>query len=64
MILHKQLLGNEYVNNFNSIILHVFRCNHDVHLLMGSSGITFYALKYSVKPQHDTNGIMEAGLAA
>ena len=64
VIFLKCQVGNEYVNNFNRTMLHLFKCNHDVRLLMGSAGITFYALKYSVKPPNDHERSLEAGLAA
>jgi len=34
-ILLESLLGHEYINSFNNIILQTFRCNHDIQIFLG-----------------------------
>lgn len=57
-------LGNEYINHYNETMLHVLRCNHDVRLLIGSADEIYYALKYALKYQHDTDELAATCLAA
>jgi len=64
MLTHRRFIGNEYVNNYNKSLLHILKCNHDVQFLVGTPGITFYALKYCTKPQQDTDGHLEAAVLA
>lgn len=49
----KRALGNEYINNFNDVVMTLFRTNQDVRFMIGSSEETFYAMKYATKPQKD-----------
>ena len=52
----KRLLGHEYINSFNDVILQTFRCNHDLQILIGGvemSDAMFYSTKYITKPQQE-----------
>ena len=57
-------VGNEYINNYNPVLLQLFRCNHDVRFLINSAEETYYALKYSMKDQHPIDNITAFTVAA
>lgn len=63
-ILCSKYVGNEYINQYNDILLQVFRSNHDLRLTVGAADEIYYALKYSVKYQNDTDNIATPSLAA
>ena len=55
-IILKRLLGHEYINSFNNVILQTFRCNHDIQILVGGiqmSEVIYYCTKYTTKDQQD-----------
>jgi hypothetical protein len=50
----KRLLGHEYVNGFNPVIMRSFKCNHDIQIMIGGSEMAermYYACKYTTKDQ-------------
>ena len=55
-IVLKRLLGHEYINSFNDVMLQTFRCNHDIQILIGGvemAEVMLYCTKYTTKPQHE-----------
>lgn len=50
---------NEYINNYNSVILRLFCSNHDIRFLIGdgTTDALYYALKYATKPQKQVDSL-------
>jgi hypothetical protein len=66
-IILKRLLGQEYINSFNDVILQTFRCNHDIQILIGGvqmSEVIYYCTKYTTKPQQDAYCSVALALAS
>jgi len=66
-IVIKRLLGHEYINSYNDVILQTFRCNHDIQILIGGvemSEVIFYCTKYTTKPQQEAYCSVALALAA
>ena len=66
-IVLKRLLGQEYINSFNDVILQTFRCNHDIQILVGGvqmSEVIYYCTKYTTKPQQDAYCSVALALAS
>jgi len=66
-IVIKRLLGHEYINSFNDVILQTFRCNHDIQILIGGvemSEVIYYCTKYTTKPQQEAYCSVALALAS
>ena len=63
----KRLLGHEYINSYNDVILLTFRCNHDLQILIGGvemSDAIFYSTKYVTKRQQEVYCTVALALAS
>jgi hypothetical protein len=63
----RRTLGHEFMNGFNYEIMATFKCNHDVHVLLGGSGVTdriHYCCKYVTKQQKQVDSQVAVAVAA
>ncbi|OWY93013.1 hypothetical protein PHMEG_00037739, partial [Phytophthora megakarya] len=62
----KRTLGHEYMNGFNYEIMAAFKCNHDIQVLLGGSGVTdriHYCCKYVTKLQKQLDSQVAVAVA-
>ena len=48
-VLHRRLVGSEYINNYNPTLLEILRSNPDARFLIKASEEIYYAIEYSMK---------------
>jgi hypothetical protein len=65
-VIHHRPIGSEYVNPYNPTILRLFRCNHDVRIVISSTSkdVVAYICKYVMKPQKEIENGPAYSLAA
>jgi hypothetical protein len=48
-------IGHEYINGFNDVLMSVFKCNHDIKVMIGGTEMAeriYYCCKYITKQQN------------
>jgi hypothetical protein len=54
-ILLERNIGHEYINGFNDVLMRVFKCNHDIKVMVGGTEMAeriYYCCKYITKQQN------------
>ncbi len=64
IILAERNIGGEFIKNFDPVLLHVVRSNHDVRFLPSSTHEIYYVFKYGVKNQNPVDSIATLTLSS
>jgi hypothetical protein len=59
-------VGNEYINEYLPIIATSFKCNHNIHFIIGGNGpdVKYYIMKYVIKNQKEFENLVALQLSA
>jgi hypothetical protein len=65
-ILLQRSIGSEYINGYNDILMNVFKCNHDIKVMIGGSEMSeriYYCCKYITKSQNSIESTAAISIA-
>lgn len=65
-ILLERYIGNEYINGYNDVMMNVYKCNHDIKVMIGGTEMSeriYYCCKYITKSQNSVESSAAISIA-